>query len=192
MFLKKYQRRKNGKRHTYWGLVESYRTSRGPRHRLVAYLGELDESHKKGWARLAQKIELKRMPIVHPTLFDQKREVDEAVPEKVTVKIDGVRVESTKDFGDVWLGLHLWQTLKLDKLFKSILPCGKEDIEWDLMVLILALARFCEPSSELHIEDTWYPRTSLSEMLGIPSDKVKYMSSGYTGPSISFIPIKGR
>ena len=171
MFLKKYQRRKNGKRHTYWGLVESYRTPRGPRHRVVAYLGELDESHKEGWAQLAKKLDNKPMPIVHPTLFDSSPEsVD--VPEKVSVKIDEGCVESTKDFGDVWLGLYLWQTLKLDKLFKKILPSGKEDIEWDLMVLILAMARFCEPSSELHIEDTWYPRTALSEMVGIPADKV--------------------
>jgi transposase len=171
MFLKKYQRKKNGKSHTYWGLVESYRTPRGPRHRIVSYLGELDESHKKGWALLARTLDSQGMPIVHPTLFDPVP-ASEAVPDEVTVKIGGVRVETTKDFGDIWLGLHLWQTLQLDKLFKKILPRGKEDIEWDLMVLILALARFCEPSSELHVEDTWYPRTALSEMLGIGTEKV--------------------
>ncbi len=37
MFLKRLQRRKNGKGHTYWALVESIRTAKGSRHRVVAY-----------------------------------------------------------------------------------------------------------------------------------------------------------
>ena len=53
MFLKRRTRRKNGKTHTYWELVESYRTSRGSRHRKIAYLGELSDSERAGWGRLA-------------------------------------------------------------------------------------------------------------------------------------------
>ena len=43
MFLRPCYRRKNGKRHAYWALCESYRTERGPRQRMVAYVGQLDE-----------------------------------------------------------------------------------------------------------------------------------------------------
>ena len=58
MFIKRCTRRKNGKPHTYWQLVESYRTPRGPRHRgVVAYLGELDRSERRGWGRLALQLD---------------------------------------------------------------------------------------------------------------------------------------
>jgi hypothetical protein len=54
MFLKRYERRKSGKGHTYWALVESVRTARGSRHRVVAYLGELRRSEQSGWAKLGR------------------------------------------------------------------------------------------------------------------------------------------
>ena len=181
MFLKKHVRKKNGKAHTYWDLVESYRTPKGPRHRTVAYLGELDVVDCGGWAKLARQLDDKPLPVIRPTLFDPqpdppsealRRTGDDPVPEEVTVNVNGVRVEETTDFGDVWLGLTLWRTLGLDKLFARILPEGREEVGWDLMAAILVLGRFCEPSSELHIEDTWYPRTVLPEILGVKARQV--------------------
>ena len=169
MFLKKHVRKKNGKAHTYWDLVESYRTPRGPRHRTVAYLGELDVADCGGWAKLARQLDYKPLPVIEPTLFDPQPD-DEPVPEEATV--NGVRVDETTDFGDVWLGLTLWRTLGLDKLFARILPEGREDIGWDLMAAILVLGRFCQPSGELHIEDTWYPRTMFPEILGVKARQV--------------------
>ena len=44
MFIRPCYRQKNGKQHAYWALMESYRTERGPRQRVVAYLGRLDEA----------------------------------------------------------------------------------------------------------------------------------------------------
>jgi hypothetical protein len=60
MFLKRCQRRKNGKSHAYWGLVESYRTARGSRHRVISYLSELGPSEKSGWARLGRTLSGKK------------------------------------------------------------------------------------------------------------------------------------
>ena len=54
MYLRRSYRQKEGKRHAYWALVESYRTARGPRQRVVAYLGELDEQGRLGVQRAAQ------------------------------------------------------------------------------------------------------------------------------------------
>ena len=56
MFLRRCNRRKNGKEHTHWALVESYRTARGSRQRVVAYLGELKDNEQNGWAQLAQRL----------------------------------------------------------------------------------------------------------------------------------------
>ena len=54
MLLRRYQRKKDGKVHSYWALVESYRTAKGSRQRVVSYLGELQAGEQNGWAQLGR------------------------------------------------------------------------------------------------------------------------------------------
>lgn len=174
MFLKRCRRRKCGKDHVYWQLVESYRTPRGSRHRVVAYLGELSKSDRRGWARLAAALDGKAASKARQlSLFEPPCHDDDPVPETVQVKTKGVRVERTRDFGDVYLALCLWRMLGLDDFFERELRGGREEIPWHLTACALAVARFCEPSSELHVEDTWYRRTALADILGVGADKVE-------------------
>lgn len=165
MFLKRISIRKNGKRHTYWALVKSVRTARGPRHQVVSYLGELEPGEKAGWVQVARVA--KRPRHAQRGLFDEA-EASDPVPEKVEVLVREARVERTQDFGDIYLGLLLWQTLELDKLLDRKVKQGRSRIPIPLMAAVLTLARFCEPSSELHIADTWYLRTALDDLFGIP------------------------
>ncbi|VAX38019.1 hypothetical protein MNBD_PLANCTO02-1029, partial [hydrothermal vent metagenome] len=53
MFIRPINVTKNGKRHAYWSLVESHRTERGPRQRVVAYLGKIDEAGRLGIQQVA-------------------------------------------------------------------------------------------------------------------------------------------
>ena len=170
MFLRRCNRRKNGKQHTYWALVESYRTARGSRQRVVAYLGELKGSEKSGWAQLAKRLDGRSGP--QRSLFDPPHYDDPSDDEPVEVNLKGVRLERLRDFGDVWLALGLWRLLGLDSLLSDVMTDGREEISWPMMAAILTSARFCEPSSELHIEDTWYRRTALEDLLGVSSAKV--------------------
>ena len=170
MFLRRCERRKNGKRHTYWALVESIRTARGSRQRTVAYLGELAASEQSGWAQLGRKLD--GQPPPERSLFDPPHYDDPADDEPVLVCLSGVRFERLRDFGDVWLALGLWRLLQLDRLLAKLMPLGREDVGWSDMAAILTLARFCEPASELHIEHTWYRRTALDDLLGVPVEKV--------------------
>lgn len=169
MFLKRLSLSKNGKRHTHWALVKSIRTARGPRHELVTYLGELKPSERPGWAQVGRMLDLRPEPA--PSLFDISCSRD-AVPETIDVRVRGVRVERTRDFGDAYLGLVLWRALGLDTLLEGLLPSGREGVPWSSVAAILTLARFCEPSSELHIADTWYERTALDDLLGVPAEAV--------------------
>ncbi|MFH1419327.1 MAG: IS1634 family transposase [Planctomycetota bacterium] len=165
MFLKRIRVVVSGKRHTYWALVKSVRTARGPRHQVVAYLGELQPSEKAGWAHVARIVSHRPAPCL--PLFDTA-ESSEPVPEKIEVRVRGAYVERTRDFGAVYLGLTLWRALKLDKLLERCIPRNREGIPWSVVATILTLARFCEPSSELHIADTWYERAALDDLLGVP------------------------
>jgi hypothetical protein len=97
MFIRPCYRGKNGKRHAYWALMESYRTERGPRQRVVAYLGQLDEPRRLGVKEAAEGRQGSR----------QKRLFDDVAPQWVEVDVKRVRVENRRDFGGPWLGLEL-------------------------------------------------------------------------------------
>jgi len=169
MFLKRLERRKNGKKHTYWALVESYRTARGSRHRVVAYLGALNKGERSGWSHLGQRLDKKDRP--SPTLFDPPP-YPEPEDDLELVRIKGIRLERMRDFGDVWLAWGLWRLLGLDELLVRVMPAGQEDVPWPVGASVLTIARFCEPSSELHIADTWYPRTALEDLLAVAPEQV--------------------
>ena len=169
MFLRRIVRRSRGKTLSYWALAESYRTARGPRQRIVSYLGELTVTERKDWAALAERFQ-------EPLCLQPQRRLfapaAEPAPERVTVDVRRVRVERTRDFGEVWLALVLWQKLGLDRLLAEWLPAGQEEIDWATVIALLVVARFCNPSSELHIAETWDRGTALEDLLGVPIEKV--------------------
>ena len=170
MFLRRFQRVKNGKVHSYFALVESYRTAKGSRQRIISYLGELEPGEESGWAQLGRGLDGKAPP--SPTLFDVEPADNVGDDETVRVDLRGIRMERLRAFGDVWLALGVWRLLELDELLKKLMPEGREDVPWPTVVAILAIARFCRPKSELHIETTWYRDTALDDLLGVPSEKV--------------------
>jgi hypothetical protein len=137
---------------------------------VVAHLGELKARAESGWVQLARRLDRKDRP--QPTLFDPPAHRDPEEGRWAGVKIKGVRLERLRDFGDVWLALGLWRLLGLDALLARVMPPGREDVPWPVVAAILAIARFCEPSSELHIEDTWYRRTALDDLLGVAAEQV--------------------
>ena len=126
MFLRRCERSKNGKRHTYWALVESYRTARGSRQRVVAYLGELKPSEENGWAKLGAHLERKdRKQQPQLSLFDPPPDPaaiqSSASPEEeVRVRLSGVQLDRLRDFGDVWLAWGLWRMLGWISVYTKI------------------------------------------------------------------------
>jgi transposase len=173
MFLRRFERRKNGKPHTYWALAESYRTGKGSRQRVVAYLGELTANEQDGWTQFCSHLNgeaQSRRP--ERTLFDPPRRDEPQSDEPLLVKLSSIRLERTRDFGDVWLAWGLWRMLGLDDLLERLIEPGREGVSWATVAAILVIGRFCEPSSELHIADTWYRRTALEELLGVTPEQV--------------------
>lgn len=149
--------------------MESYRTARGSRQRTIAYIGELKAKEQNGWAQLGRRLDKKSRP--QRSLFDPPHYDDPSDEESVEVNLKGVRLERLRDFGDVWLALGLWRLLGLDTLLSDRMPRGREQVAWPVVAAILTIGRFCEPSSELHIEDSWYRRTALEDLLGVSAQK---------------------
>lgn len=165
MFLRRLRVRKSGKSHSYWAIVRTVRTPRGPRQQLVSYLGELSATEQKEYARI-RRLVAESEP-VQRELFEP-----EAGPEWVEVNVQGMRVERVRRFGGVWLALKLWSTLQFDRLLERCLPERREEIRWGLIGCLLTVARFDCPGSELAIESRWYEQTALADLLGVPTDKV--------------------
>jgi len=164
MYLRHTTVRKDGKTHTYWRLVRSVRLGNKVRQETVAQLGELDGAERaraKTFARLmmgrGEQCELFERP---------------STEQSVEVRLDRVRVDRGRRFGDVWLGWMLWRALELDRFCAEVMPEGRERVAWALMAAVLVVARLCEPSSELHIAEDWYRKTALEDLLGVPAERV--------------------
>jgi transposase len=165
MYLRHSTRRKDGKTHTYWRLVRSVRRNGKVVQETIAQLGELDEQGRARARALATAITGGKEQC---ELFETPRPVTEPVP----VQLDKIRLERGRRFGDVWLGWTLWRALELDTFSEAKMPHGRERVPWATMAAILVIARLCEPSSELHIAESWYQRTALEDLLGVPPELV--------------------
>jgi transposase len=169
MYLRRNTKSKHGIDYDCWTLVESVRTVRGPRQRIVATLGKLpglDREERIGWEEISRILSGKPRP--EPDLF----EPPEASPSWATVNINGVKVERLRGFGDVYLGLFLWNKLGLADFCREHIPSNREEVPWSIMAAILVVARFCAPSSELQIAEFWYGKTALDDILGVADEKI--------------------
>ena len=169
MFLRRNHKNVRGEIYKYWTLVESVRTARGPRQKVVATLGKLpglDKEERVGWEEITRILNGK--PKGNRDLFEKEPEI----PEWATVDVRGVRVERMRQFGDIYLALTLWKKLRLDEAFGKLQEAGREEVEWTMMFCVLTIARFCRPGSELAIAESWYEKTALDDLLGVKVNKI--------------------
>jgi len=165
MYLRHSTIRKDGKTHRYWRLVRSVRREGKVVQETVAQLGELDAEGRLRAKALARRI----------TGLPEQYDLFEARPgpeRSIAVRLDRVRLERTRRFGDVWLSWTLWRALGLDRLCAELMPVGRADVPWPTVAAVLVMSRLCEPSSELHIAEDFYRTTALEDMLDLPSEQV--------------------
>jgi transposase len=157
MYLRKFHRKTSaGTNLEYWALVESYQTERGPRQRVVAHLGDVDEE-----VRLGVK------SVVEGCRTNQQSLFTDTTPSWVEVDINRVYTEHKRAFGAVWLALEVMKKLGLPEFFRSVMPSPRAKIPWGDMASILVIARFCGARSELSIAEDFYSASALSHLLGI-------------------------
>ena len=164
MYLRHMIRKKDGKVHRYWCLVRSVRVGRRVIQQTVAHLGELDEQGQIQTRALARRL------IDTPEQAGLFADGNEHLT--VPVRLKGIRVERSRQFGDVYLALALWRGTGLAQLCNELLPAGKERVAWEKIASVLVAARLCEPSSELHIAEDWYRRTALCDLLQLGDAEV--------------------
>jgi transposase len=165
MYLRHSTVRKDGKAHTYWRLVRSVRRNGKVVQETVAQLGELDARGRLRAEALARHITGRADQY---ELFEERPGSERTI----AVRLDLVRLERTRRFGDVWLSWTLWRALGLDRLCAELMPEGRAEVPWPTVAAVLVMARLCEPSSELHIAEDFYRTTALEDMLSLPCEQV--------------------
>ena len=141
MYLRHSTRRKNGKTHVYWRLVRSVRRGGKVVQETVAQLASWMRRAEAAARDLALTMTGRRLGNVE--LFEDPAPSSR----RVAVRLDQVRVERGRSFGDVWMGYTLWRALRLDELCAGLLPRGRETTPWAAIVELLVIGRLCEPSS---------------------------------------------
>jgi Transposase DDE domain len=168
MFLRATIRKKDGKEHRYWSLVENRRVSGGRvLQRHVLYLGEINSSQELAWRKSIEVLEEGADRPRSLALFPEDR-CEGLLPDAsiVRLKLSQVRLSRPRQWGACWLALKLWEELRLDRFWAERLPASRKGTRWDQVLLVLAAYRLIAPGSEWRLHREWYGRSALADLLG--------------------------
>jgi hypothetical protein len=168
MFLRKTSRKKDGKTHDYWSVVENKRVAGGrvvQRH--VLYLGEINSSQAAGWRKA---IEVLDDDAGHPrtlALFPEQRCTGVAPDASVVqLRLADMRLCRPRQWGACWLAGQLWQALELDRFWADRLPPSRKGTHWDQVLQVLVSYRLIAPGSEWKLHREWFGNSAMANLLG--------------------------
>jgi len=168
MYLRCKVRKKNGKPHRYWSVVESRRVGGGrvvQRH--VLYLGEINATQEGSWRRSIEVIEAGTARPRTLSLFEEDRgAVERSDGSIVQLRLSRVRLERPRQWGACWLALELWRQLELDRFWSRRLEPSRKGTRWDDVLFVLVAYRLLAPGSEWRLHREWFGRSALADLLG--------------------------
>jgi hypothetical protein len=174
MFLKCRTRRKDGKTHRSWSIVESRRYPGGKvAHRHVFYLGEINDSQRAAWERTIAVIDERDGEARQMALFPSDREPPPGGVDALRVRLSELRLEQPRQWGACWLGDELWRRRRLDVFFGERLAASREGTDWEKVGRILTLYRLLSPGSEWRLHRHWFGTTALGDLLGVDARAVQ-------------------
>jgi transposase len=171
MFLRATTRKKDGKLHRYFSVVENKRV-RGGRvvQRHVLYLGEINSSQELAWRKSIEVLDAGGDGPRTLALFPEDH-CEAALPDEsvVRLRLSHLRLERPRQWGGCWLALQLWRELELDEFWGQRLPPSRKGTRWDEVLLILVVYRLLSPGSEWRLHREWYGHSALPDLLGMDS-----------------------
>lgn len=168
MFLRATTRKKDGKEHRYFSIVENKRVSGGRvTQRHVLYLGEINSSQELAWRRSIEVLDESARKPRTLSLFPEDRCEGIAPDESIVrLKLSHLRLERPRQWGGCWLALMLWRQLQLDAFWSERLPRSRKGTRWDQVLLVLVVYRLLSPGSEWRLHRQWFDRSALPDLLG--------------------------
>jgi transposase len=163
MFLRCNRRKKNGKVHEYWSVVESRRLSDGRiAQRQVLYLGEINAGQRQAWGKSIEVYEngASRQVRLFAAGVTPADELD-----VIGVRIGELQLERPRQWGACWLALELWQQLELDRFWGARLPPSREGTPWLKVLKTLVAYRLIDPGSEWRLHRQWFDASAMADLL---------------------------
>jgi transposase len=168
MFLRSTRRKKDGKDHRYFSIVESHRLSSGKMaQRTVLYLGEVNDQQATAWRKSLEVFDEDRQSSLTLSLFPEDREIPQDAVDGLQVKLSGLELRRTRTFGNCWLACELWRQLDLDGFWQQRLPDGREAVSWEKVLQLLVVNRWIDPGSEWRLHRQWFLGSAMDELLGV-------------------------
>jgi len=168
MFLRASTRKKDGKEHRYWSVVENRRVAGGrvvQRH--VLYLGEINSRQELAWRKsievLDESTQRPRTLALFPEEHCEGLLADESI---VRLRLSQLSLRRPRQWGACWLALELWELLGLDEFWAERLSPSRKGTRWDRVLFVLTAYRLIAPGSEWRLHREWFGRTALSDLLG--------------------------
>jgi hypothetical protein len=166
MYLKCSVRRKDGKEHRSWSIVESRRLRDGrciQRH--VLYLGEITDSQREAWQKSIEVLVDGQARPQQLTIFPEDRLPCGERAAHIGVKLNEMQLHRPRQWGACWLGLQLWQQLGLDAFWAERLPASREGTRWDQVLTVQVIYQLIDPGSEWRLHRQWFDHSALGDLL---------------------------
>ena len=168
MFLRQSLRKKDGKTHVYWNIVESKRLDNGrvvQRH--VLYLGEINSSQAAAWRKAIEVFDESTGDARTLALFPEDRcAVEPPDASIVKLRLSEMRLCRPRQYGACWLAGSLWQELRLDRFWAERLPPNRKGTRWDRILQVLVTYRLIAPGSEWRLHREWFSNSAMADLLG--------------------------
>src|ERR1700747_860420 len=149
MFLRSTNRKKDGKDHRYYSIVENRRVPGGQTvQRTVLYLGEINDQRQPAWRKTLQVFDEQEQRSTTISLFPDDREIPVDAVDSIPVKLSGLELRRPRTFGNCWLACELWHQLGLDEFWQQQLPEARESVSWEKVLRLLVVNRLLDPRSE--------------------------------------------
>jgi hypothetical protein len=173
MFLRHKIRRKDGKEHRAWSVVENRRVEGGRVvQRQVAYLGEINDSQHAAWSRAIEVFD-EAGQSAQIALFPEDRRAPVLDCDVVSIRLSGMRLRRPRQWGACWLAMVLWDQLRLDEFWRPALPPSREGTSWLNVLKTLVSYRVISPGSEWRLHRQWFATTALADLLGVDARAVQ-------------------
>src|SRR5271167_3050143 len=167
MFLRNNNRKKDGKDHRYFSIVENHRIASDKTvQRTVLYLGEINDQQQAAWRKTLSVFDEQQQEYANLSLFPDDREIPADAVDTLQVKLSGLELRCPRLFGSCWLGCQLWQQLGLDEFWDTRLSGSHEEVPWEKVLQLLVVSQLLDPGSEFRVHRQWYLTTAMDALLG--------------------------
>jgi len=167
MFLRSTFRKKDGKEHEYFSIVENKRVAAGKIvQRHVLYLGEINSTQQEAWRKTIEIFEDGQVKPKTVALFPQDRAPAISSEEIVQIRLQDLQLRRPRQWGACWLATQLYEKLELDQFWAEKLPPSRKGTRWDLVLQTLVTYRLVDPGSEWKLHRQWFEATAMADLLG--------------------------